>query len=102
MDSLEPHQLYTIMSDMKQLATQQPDQVRALLAEQPQLSLALLRAQLRMRMIEPEFAQQLLLEASRNLPPPPPQAAQPAGFEISKKKKKSFQKVNETFIFVVN
>lgn len=60
MDEIDPHQMYEIMKQFKQLSTQQPDQARLLLQQNPQLCYALLRAQLRMKMIDPELAQQMI------------------------------------------
>eukprot|EP00036_Acanthoecidae_sp_10tr_P010076 CAMPEP_0182920224 /NCGR_PEP_ID=MMETSP0105_2-20130417/3299_1 /TAXON_ID=81532 ORGANISM="Acanthoeca-like sp., Strain 10tr" /NCGR_SAMPLE_ID=MMETSP0105_2 /ASSEMBLY_ACC=CAM_ASM_000205 /LENGTH=221 /DNA_ID=CAMNT_0025057575 /DNA_START=31 /DNA_END=693 /DNA_ORIENTATION=- len=59
-EALDPQKLYGVMKQFKQLIATQPDQARAVLLQQPQLSYALLQAQVRMNMIDEKAAQSII------------------------------------------
>jgi cleavage stimulation factor subunit 2 len=90
-ESMSPSQLYEIMTQMKSLITQSPDQAKQLLLDNPQLAYALLQGQIVLGMINPATAKQLLLSVQQMPPivpgmmPGPPHGmnlppGMPAGF----------------------
>lgn len=58
--SLPPEQLYGLMTEMKVCIENNPNEARTLLMQNPQLSYALLQAQVVMKIIEPEIAVAML------------------------------------------
>jgi len=61
--TMPPNQLLDIMSQMKSLVTTSPDQARALLNGQPQLTYALFQAMLMMKVVDPSVLQRMLAPA---------------------------------------
>eukprot|EP00050_Salpingoeca_kvevrii_P020581 m.100290 g.100290 ORF g.100290 m.100290 type:complete len:365 (+) comp8925_c0_seq2:2203-3297(+) len=64
MDNMPPQQLYEIMKSLKTLVQQQPNQARSLLTTNPALCYAVLQAQLRLNIIDPDLAEQLIKDSS--------------------------------------
>ncbi|TKY89268.1 hypothetical protein EX895_001799 [Sporisorium graminicola] len=58
--TLPPNQLLDIMSQMKSLVANSPDQARALLSGHPQLAYALFQAMLMMNVVDPDILQRIL------------------------------------------
>ena len=68
--SLPPNQLLDILTQMKSLAASSPEQARALLGGNPQLTYALFQAMLMMNVVDPAVVQRVL-SSSGGMPPPP-------------------------------
>lgn len=77
-ESLDPQKLYGVMKQFKTLIATQPEQARAVLLSQPQLSYALLQAQVRMNMID-EASAQAMIERARSMPQGRPGPRGPEG-----------------------
>ncbi|XP_064405130.1 cleavage stimulation factor subunit 2-like isoform X2 [Halichondria panicea] len=78
--SLPPEQMFELMKQMKWFIAQNPQEARQLLLHNPQLAYALLQAQVVMKVVDLETAQNLLHRTPRGPPitqpsqgPPPPQ-----------------------------
>ncbi|KAG8192758.1 hypothetical protein JTE90_009778 [Oedothorax gibbosus] len=69
MCSNPPEQLYELMSQMKSCLESNPNEARNLLIQNPQLSYALLQAQVIMKIIEPNVAKCMLHSADFQPPP---------------------------------
>ncbi|GAA99146.1 uncharacterized protein L969DRAFT_88240 [Mixia osmundae IAM 14324] len=67
--TLPPNELLDIMSQMKSLVTTSPDQAKALLAGNPQLTYALFQAMLMMNIVDPIVLQRMLAPAAGQAPP---------------------------------
>ena len=80
MASLPPEQMFELMKQMKWFIQHNPQEARQLLLHNPQLAYALLQAQVVMKIVDLETAQNLLHRASRGpslIATPPPPAEQP-------------------------
>ncbi|CAM0135563.1 hypothetical protein VKS41_005212 [Umbelopsis sp. WA50703] len=78
--SMNPQQLYTLMTQMKQLATDRPDYTRQFLNTNPQITYALFQAMVMMNIVDPNIITRILANAPQgNVPsqPAPPQNAIP-------------------------
>ncbi|KAG6002640.1 hypothetical protein E4U43_001085 [Claviceps pusilla] len=75
LNTLPPSQLLDILSQMKTLATNEPQRATELLQQAPQLSYAVFQALLLMGLISPEAIQSVV---DPNAPPPVPQPASAA------------------------
>jgi len=91
--SMNPQQLYTLMTQMKQLATDRPDYTRQFLHSNPQITYALFQAMIMMNIVDPNIITRILANAptaTASAPPPPiphnvsapkmPNAGQPQHF----------------------
>uniref|UniRef100_A0A914HDN5 RRM domain-containing protein n=1 Tax=Globodera rostochiensis TaxID=31243 RepID=A0A914HDN5_GLORO len=69
--SMPPEKMFELMRSMKETVNNNPQMARQLLMENPQLSYALLQAQVVMRVVDPKIAYQMLhREHAQPLPPP--------------------------------
>lgn len=68
---LSPDQLRDILWNMKQLAGQNPDQVRQMLLAHPQLSFALIQAQVILGLVDPAAVKAILAQQPRHVAQPP-------------------------------
>ncbi|KAG2177286.1 hypothetical protein INT43_007943 [Umbelopsis isabellina] len=70
--SMNPQQLYTLMTQMKQLATDRPDYTRQFLNTNPQITYALFQAMVMMNIVDPNIITRILANAPQgNVPPQP-------------------------------
>ncbi|CAO3678263.1 unnamed protein product [Umbelopsis vinacea] len=71
--SMNPQQLYTLMTQMKQLATDRPDYTRQFLQTNPQITYALFQAMIMMNIVDPNIITRILANApmATTAPPPP-------------------------------
>jgi cleavage stimulation factor subunit 2 len=80
MENLSPKKVYLLMKELQGMILAQPDKVRQLLSEQPQLCYALLQALLRMNMVDLATAEAMLTAPAGGpapAPAPVPAAAPP-------------------------
>ncbi|KAI8580859.1 hypothetical protein K450DRAFT_234911 [Umbelopsis ramanniana AG] len=79
--SMNPQQLYTLMTQMKQLATDSPDYTRKFLNTNPQITYALFQAMIMMNIVDPNMISRILTNAPTTAnaaaPPPMPQNVPP-------------------------
>lgn len=67
--SLPPEQMFQLMQQMKMCIQNNPQEARAMLAQNPQLAYALLQAQVVMRIVDPETALEMLHKSAPNIAP---------------------------------
>ncbi|KAH8921778.1 hypothetical protein BT69DRAFT_1243884 [Atractiella rhizophila] len=79
--TMPPHQLLDVMTQMKSLVTTSPDQARALLNSNPQVTYALFQALLMMNIVDSNVLQRLLVSNAGAPVPAAPAFAPPPVFQ---------------------